>query len=57
MFLADAKGLRIDNDLMFAVDRRDSGITLDCAIARGHLRRFIVGDVTFHFLRFLALAI
>ena len=49
MLLAFAKGLRIDNDLVFLVHRGHAVIALDCALARGHLGRFVIGDVAFDF--------
>ena len=56
VFLALTKGLGIDNDLMFLIHRRDTGVTLNRAFARGHLGAFIVRDVTFDFLDLFALA-
>ena len=49
MLLTVTKGLGIDDDLMFAVDGGHTVITLNRALARCHLGRFIVGDITFYF--------
>lgn len=43
-------------DLMFLIHGRNTGVTLDRALARGHLGRLVVGDVTFDFLGPFALA-
>ena len=50
VFLAFAKGLRIHNHLMFLIDGRHTRVTLNRAFAGRHLRRFVVGDITFDFL-------
>jgi hypothetical protein len=49
VFLAFAKGLRIDDDLMFAVHRGHICVTLQRALTRRHLGRLVVGDVAFDF--------
>ena len=51
VFLAFAKGLGIDNDLVLLVDGRDAVVTLNRALAGGHLGRLIVSDIAFYFLR------
>ena len=50
MFLAFAKGLGVDDDLVLLVHRGDPVIALDRALAGGHLGAFVIGDVALHFL-------
>jgi len=50
VFLAFAKGLGIDDDLVFSVHRGHAVIALDCALAGGHLGTFVIGEVALHFL-------
>ena len=57
VFLTFAKGLGIDDDLVFFVHRGHAVITLYCAFAGGHFAAFVIGDVALHFLAPLPLAI
>jgi hypothetical protein len=50
VLLAFAKGLCVNDNLVFPVYRCQSVITLDGAFAGGHLGAFVIGDITLHFL-------
>lgn len=50
VFLAFAKGLGVDDDLVFLVHRGHAVIALDRALAGGHFGAFVIGEVALHFL-------
>ncbi len=56
MFLAFAKDLGIDDDLVFFIDGGDAIIALDGPFAGGHPGTFVIGDVTFYFPFYFAFA-
>ena len=55
VFLTMTESLGVHDDLMFLVDGCDAVIPLNRSFRCRHLRRFIVGDVAFHFLWLLTL--
>ena len=56
LLLACAEGLSINDYLMFFIDGGNPIVTLDRPFAGGHFSAFIIGDITFDFLGFFALA-
>ena len=49
VFLAAAKHLRVDNNLVFLIDRSSSVITLNRSLAGLHFGAFVVGDIALNF--------
>ncbi len=47
VFLTCTKGLGINDDLMFFIDRGNAIVPLNSPFVGGHLGAFIIGDITF----------
>ena len=55
MFLSFAKGLCVDDDLVFFVDTGHAVVALDGAFTGSHLRTFVIRDIALYFLFCFAL--